>query len=439
MNRMSFVTAAALALASLVLIAGCAGQPAPLAPVREIDGRTTVTTVLADFEGGVSSIGIEPIVSSWGDRVVATRPTLAFVPNASPDGGTAARFAFEASFDEPFAPGKRWDGSGVAFTARFELGRPTAGAEGLAVRLRTEGFTRLELYLVQEGVAGPRTYYLPLTLAEGAWRTLKVPFSAFAPTESAPPFDPAKPVALEAHLSFQDNWEAFHFRQGAGMGAVLLADDVGFWRSKQPVEATILETFDDERDLLPFSVVLYGSSLWVDYTKTDQGELKLNDAVRAQRLRVEKRSGGQAGQALAIDGRLEITPAIKAFHTAWQSLALFLKAPIAQPLAGPGAAARAISFWVRSDIVRGGSLEIQDEPNDRYYGASFEVGSGWTHVVIPFERLESKEGTLADATKVSALTRLELAFELPPEVVEAAAAKGVLEFVLQLDEFRLER
>jgi hypothetical protein len=271
MHRTSFGVPAALALASLVLLAGCAGQPAPLAPAREIDGRTTVTTVLADFESGTSAIGVEPIVSAWGDRIVAARPALTFVPNASPDGGMAARFAFEASFDEPFAPGKRWDDSGVAFTARFELGRPSGEAEGVALRLRTEGFTMLELYLVQEGLAGPRTYYLPLTLMEGAWRTLKVPFSVFAPTESAPPFDPAQPVALEVHLSFQDNWEAFHFRTGAGMKAVLLADDVGFWRSKQPLEAAILESFDDEHDLLPFSVVLYGSSLWVDYTKTDQG------------------------------------------------------------------------------------------------------------------------------------------------------------------------
>ncbi|HSV93771.1 MAG TPA: hypothetical protein VLH81_11870, partial [Desulfobacterales bacterium] len=102
------------------------------------DGRTTVTTVLADFEGGGSAIGIEPLVSSWGDRVVSARPELSFAPNASPEGGTAARFVFEAALDEPFSPGKRWDGSGVAFTARFEMGRPTAGAEGVALRVRTE-------------------------------------------------------------------------------------------------------------------------------------------------------------------------------------------------------------------------------------------------------------------------------------------------------------
>ncbi|HSV93769.1 MAG TPA: hypothetical protein VLH81_11860 [Desulfobacterales bacterium] len=89
--------------------------------------------------------------------------------------------------------------------------------------------------------------------------------------------------------------------------------------------------------------------------------------------------------------------------------------------------------------MRGGSLEVQDEPNDRYYGASFEVGTGWTRVVIPFDRLEGKDGTLADAGALSALTRLELAFELPPEAVEVAAAKGVFEFVLQLDGFQLER
>lgn len=442
MKRMSMP--AVVVLLAFVALAGCAGQPpAPTPTVREVVGETTVTTVLADFEGGKSAIVLKPLVSVWGKRIKGARADLEFAANASPEGGYAAKFVYAAKYDEPFTPDKRWEDYGIYYNARFELGRPPEGAEGVSLRLKPEGFTLLELYLVQAGPANPRTYYLPLTLADGAWRSLKIPFSAFTPTESAPPFDPARPVALEANVVFEDNWEAFNFRRGNDASAALFADDVGFWRSKQPADPLLLESFDDERDLLPFSVVLYGSSLWVDYTKSDEGEPKLNDGVRAQRLVLERRLGGAEGGCLTLEGRLEISPEIKKFHDAWQALTLFFKAPVGRPMAGPEfvalTKARAISFSVRSDIVRSGHLEVQDEPNDRFYGASFEFVEGWTRVRIPFERLETEGGTLATAAAVSDRPRLQIAFELPPEAVERAAAKGVLEFVIQLDGFRLER
>lgn len=435
---------AAVALLAFAVLAGCAGQPpAPITAVREIVGQTTVTMVLADFEGGTSSIGLVPLVSAWGKRIKGAKADLEFVANASPKGGWAAKFLYAAAYGEPFTPDKRWEEYGLQYGARFELGRPPEGAEGVSLRLKPEGFTMLELYLVQDGPSGPRTYSLPLTLADGAWRALKLPFSAFTPTESAPPFDPARPMALEATIVFEDNWEAFSFRHGNEAVAALLADEVGFWRSKQPADPLLLESFDDERDLLPFSVVLYGSSLWVDYSKTDKGELKVNEGVRAQRLVLERRPGGAEGGCLTLEGRLEIGPEITSFHDAWQALTLFFKAPFGRPVAGPEfvalSKARAISFSVRSDIVRSGHLEVQDEPNDRFYGASFEFGEGWTRVRIPFERLETEGGTLAVAAELTDRPRLQLAFELPPEAVERAAARGVLEFVIQLDGFRLER
>lgn len=440
MYHKSLVMTAAAALGALSIFAGCAGEPStPPSPAREIEGKTTITTVLADFDGGEPAIRLEPRIDAWGDRIAKTRSDVSFVPNASPEGGGAVRFLFEAGFDEPFGPFLRWKDSGIAFTARFDLGRPPVGAEGVSLRLKPEGFTLLELYLVQGGPRDPWTYYLPLLVTDGAWRSLKPRFSSFLPAEGAPPFDPVKPVALEAHVVYQDNWEAFNFRGRAAAEAVMLADEVGFWRSRAPVEPLLLESFDDERDLLPVSAVLYGSSLWVDYAKSDEGEVKVNEAVRAQRITVERRPGGAAGSALAIVGRLELTPAIAALHDAGQAMALFVKAPLDGLEAAGFSGARAISFSVRSDIVTSGSIEVQDEPNDSFYGASFEFGRDWTRVVIPFDRLETVGGTLADAETLTGLPRLELAFELPPEEVERAAARGVLEFVLQLDEFRLER
>ncbi|MCK7490738.1 MAG: hypothetical protein MZW92_02350 [Comamonadaceae bacterium] len=320
---------------------------------RRLRGRSIVHRHRAHglFVGG-SDPGDPPAAHLRPERLAGKAGRPRGSPSKRPSTNRSPRGSAGTVRESPSPPASRW------------AVRPRA-PKALPCACRTEGFTILELYLVQEGIAGPRTYYLPLTLAEGAWRTLKVPFSAFAPTESAPPFDPAKPVALEAHLSFQDNWEAYHFRQGAGMAAVLLADDVGYWRSKQPAEATILESFDDERDLLPFSVVLYGSSLWVDYTKTDQGELKLNDAVRAQRLRVEKRSGGQAGPGPGDRRSPRDHPGHQGVPRCVAGARPVPQGPDRAAVRRPGAAARAISFWVRSDVVRGGSLEIQDEPNDR--------------------------------------------------------------------------
>ena len=223
----SFKTAA-LTVVLILALAACAGQPPAASPshVRLVEGTATVTTVLEDFDQGKPAVALVPRIDAWGARIGATRSSSGTVPGASPDGGSAARFVFEAAFDSPYAPGPSWEDSGLAFVSRVDLGTPPEASEGLSVRMKPEGFTVLELYLVQGRASKPNVYGLTVFATDGAWKEWKVPFASFRPMESAPPFDPARPVALEVYAPFDGNWNAFSFRKGDGAAGSLLVDEI---------------------------------------------------------------------------------------------------------------------------------------------------------------------------------------------------------------------
>jgi len=292
----------------------------------------------------------------------------------------------------------------------------------------------MDVFLVQEVHVASQAFHLPLFASDGQWKEWKLPFSVFVANEAGQTLDPALPTTIEVHVPFQENWDAWHFRVRPGASCGLMMDDVGYWRATGPVASTLVEGFDDDRDMLPFVMDLYGSSSWMDYTQKDTGEEKLNAGVRGQTQALSRVGGGPEGSYLRLDGRLDLTPEIAAYHAAGQSLTLFLKAPFARSLTG----AHAISFLVRSGLVRRGSIEIQDEANDRSYGADFAVIGDWARVRIPFDRLRTPDGSLAEAKPLPEMPRLQLSFELPPGEVEAAAAAGPLSFSVGLDSFALE-
>jgi hypothetical protein len=424
-----------LSLAALIALAGCVSAPAPgsTQQPREVQGTATVSTIFEDFDRGPSTVQLQRRIDRWGDRVVSSRGTVNVVESGAGERGKAARFGFEAAFDEPFAP-RRWADSGLAFIARADLDRPPEGSAGVCFAMKPEGFTRIELYLVQDSGGGARTWYVPLFANDGEWKDWKIPFQAFMPTDAAPAPDLSRPISVEAYIPYQENWQAWHFRTGTTASCALVLDDVGYWKSKTPDKGGMLEGAEDERDRMPFIVTLEGSSLWVDYSKNDQGEPGINSGVKGQNLRLTRHPGGPEGDFFSLEGRLELDPAIATFHKAGQALTLFLKAPLYRAVSG----ARAISFLVRSTAATSGSIELQDSANDRFYGGSFSMMESWSKVRIPFERLVAGEQSLAEAGRVSDRLELQIAFELPPDEVERAAQKGFLEFSIGLDSFALE-
>jgi hypothetical protein len=395
----------------------------------EIVGKGAIVTVVEDFDHGPSELQLSRRVDTWGDRIQDTRSAVDIVDTG--EGGKAARWSFTAAFDTAFSL-PAWKDSGLQFVGTAELPAPGQGAQGVAFRMKPEGFTVVEVYLVQEDASGTRSVVVPLFANDGTWKDWRIPFSAFSPTDPGPSVDFTRPMRLELLVPLEENWNAWHFRTATKAEAALSLDAVGFWRPAAADDAATLEIFDDVRDRLPFAVDLYGSSIWTDYSVTNAGETKVNDGVTAQRLTLTRKPGTE-GNALVLDARLELTPSIAAFHKAGQSLTVFLKAPLGIPLGG----AHGISFLVRSTLAQAGTIEIQDEQNDRSFSAGFSVIGSWTRVRIPFEKLTAGDETLASAARLPARTRLQLSFELPPAEVERAAASGVLSFSIDLDSFAL--
>lgn len=424
------------ALVAAIGLVGCASQaaPGPVSHVRQVEGPRTVTTLIEDFDQGMPAVPLLYRADHWGDRIKTAKGRFDIVKNASPEGGAAARFDFQATFDKPYSIESDWKGSGVQFVARIELGNPPPGSEGVALRLKPEGVSRLEMYLVQDSLTGTRTYVAPVLANEGAWKEWKVPFRSFSPTDRGPLFDPGRAVSVEIYATLEENWNAHLFRTGSEAKCALVVDDVGFWKSKGEDAPGVVEGFDDERDRMPFSVVLYGSSMWTDYSTSDQGIPMLNEGVKAERLQMRRIQDGQEDGAFTIEGRLELDPAVHRFHEAGQSMVLYVKAPLGRPLTD----FHGLTFYARSDLFQGGQIELLDEENETYYEGEFSVSEEWSRALIPFSSLRAGDITLATAKKVTATPKIQLVFELPPKVVEQAAEKGVLEFSISFDRIALE-
>jgi hypothetical protein len=461
------------ALAVCAVIVGCAGAPAPTpappAPnphAREVVGPDIVFTILEDFDHGPAEAQLGRRVDSWGERVRSSQGTIDVVDAGVGGTGKAARFTFTATFDKPWTIAD-WKDSGLVLVSTVDLDTPGA-AEGVTFRLRPDGFTVVDVRLVQDAGGQERAWVIPLTVNDGEWKRWSIPFAAFSADSPAALPDPGKAVRLEIQVPYQENWDAWSFRTGTSLRASVFVDDPGYWHSAAPAaDATSaaastdsatttasggpsttavpsttaapaaplqLETFDQQADRMPFTVDLYGTSTWTDYTRSDAGETKLNGAIKAQKVRLTETSGGPEGSFLELKVRLELTPAIAEFHKAGQTITVFLKAPLRAPLAG----ARDLSFLVRSDITPEGTIEVQDAENDRYYGSTFTVLGSWSRVKIPMDKLLAGDQPLSGAKKLTAEPRLQLSFELPPAAVEKAAATGILDFTIALDSFRLE-
>jgi hypothetical protein len=438
-----------IALAACSVIVGCAGAPAPApAPpppnphARDVVGPDIITTILEDFDHGPAEAQLGRRVDSWGDRVRSTQGTIDVVDAGAGGTGKAVRFSFTAAFDKPWSI-TDWKDSGLVLVSTVDLDAPGPTAEGVTFRLKPDGFTVLDARLVQEAGGKERSWLIPLTVNDGEWRTWRIPFSAFSAEAAGTKPDPDTAVRLEIQVPYQENWEAWGFRTGTSLRAAVFVDDPGYWRSavsgEDPASASPavpqqLEGFDQAPDRMPFTVDLYGTSTWTDYSRSNAGETKLNGAVKSQKVRLTETPGGPEGSFLELRGRLELTPAIAELHKAGQKLAVILKAPLRAPLAS----ARALSFLVRSDIAPEGTIEVQDLENDRYYRSTFTVLGAWSRVKIPLDKLMAGDQPLAGAKKITAEPRLQLSFELPPSLVEKAAANGVLDFMIAVDSFRLE-
>ena len=124
------------------------------------------------------------------------------------------------------------------------------------------------------------TFYRTLSLNDNEWKDWKIPFASFIPDEPGDNLDPNLPVVLEVNVDFEENYLAHKMRSGTDVECAVSLDNVGFFRKKGEEDPRILESFNHDIERLAFNAELYGSSIYADYSTSDQGEIKVNPGVK---------------------------------------------------------------------------------------------------------------------------------------------------------------
>ena len=401
--------------------------------VIEVTGTATVTTLFETFDKGAPEIQLSHREEYWGDRVLDAFGTIELHEQGSIDDSAYARFAFKDSFDSVDLT-QAWEDSDLYFTAIVNTAEKPRGFEGFSLSIKPEAVAGVAL--VQERPERNLYFHRTLSLNDNEWKDWKIPFAAFIPDEPGDKLDPNLPVVLEVNVDFEENYLAHKMRSGTDVECAVSLDNVGFFRKKGEEDPRILESFNDDIERLAFNAELYGSSIYTDYSTSDHGEIKVNPGVITQDLFLTKSEGGQSGDYLSVKGRMELTEKIREFHEDEQTVALVIKTVLPRSLEGYGA----LSFYIRSDLLTEGSLELSHEASERYYGYTFGVSSFWTRVRIPFDHLLGEEDSLEKIGEYPEHMMLSLYFELPAQRVERAVSlnEGLLEFELALDDFLLE-
>jgi TolB-like protein len=405
-----------------------------------IAGASTTTTLFESFDQGAPEIQLEHREDSWGDRIRSASGTVELVERAGVGGSSCARFSFRAALESTDVAGE-WRDAGLEFVARVSTGESIQGYDGIAIALAADGFDLVRLTLEQASPGGEQWFYLPLVLNRGEWSELRIPFASFYPADKGNKIDPSKPVTVSIAIPFTENWHRYAFRGGAEISCGLSVDDVGYFSRTSPEDPRVVDTFDDEIERLPLFADLYGTSVYNDYSSSDQGVTRTNPGVKGQSMRITRVQGGASGtgsgRSWRLEGGLDLTGEIRRFHDAGQSIAVFLSSPLAQKLSGFSA----LTFYVRSDVVTAGILELQDPDNERAFTYPFSVSGFWTRVRVPFAQWSGEQGSLKDAVASPGGTgplKMMLNMDLPRQRLEQAGA-GVLAFSVELDDVLLEK
>ncbi|MBT3275991.1 MAG: hypothetical protein HN368_22780, partial [Spirochaetales bacterium] len=306
---------------------------------------------------------------------------------------------------------------------------------GMSIALKPEGFSAVDFELIQQQGEESNYFYLYSSLNDNEWNELQIPFHNFYSDQEGAEIDPAKGFTLSIQIPFSENYHRFHFRTGSDVGGSLLIDNIGVYNIKTAGQPDLLDSFNDEVSRMMFSVGVYGSSTYTDYSVSEEGKELVTPGVTNQKINIRRLDSGSTGSYLSIQIQLDLVDAFQDFLDREESLGISVYAIIGKPW---GKKHDTLSFSIRSDVLQQGSLDIHDYDGEEYYYADISANPIWTRIRLPFSELFSDTGSLAVSPTSIERAVISFYFDIPIEALDYALFNGSLEFSLDLDDFILE-
>ena len=393
--------------------------------VSRVKGVTTTTTILDDFEGPVTRVPFFHYEESWGELFAGKHAGISA-------GEGAVTLVFEAELDSGELL-RKWNDSDLNFYAGFKTKHMIRADYGFSVDLKPQGFSQVYLFVSQQFQDGDRVFGVPVTLNPGEWNHLKIPFNVLKDYSYTGPIEENKPLILSFGVPFGKNYELFYFRNSEKISGKLSVDNIGFFTLDTEDDENVVATFDDEVYRTVPAVSIDNSSLYVDYSGSGEGILKINEGVQSLSMAVRRTENGPAGTYLDMKGSLGINGKIEEFIGIDQPVMVNLVLNMGKSFSGN----HSLSFLVKADFCTSGYIQINDSGSDLSFGAPFFVHSGWGQVEIPFSELISDEGPMEDTSPLSDKLWMSLSFPVEPEMLKEAVASGSLDFNASIDQILL--
>lgn len=398
------------------------------AEALQIAGISTVRTIYEDFNGAVASLSPSHYEEYWGERIIFADAGTGI----SEDG--YAYLQFEAEFDSTDILAD-WNDSDLNFYLIYRNDWKTRNQDGVSFSIYPEGFSEVSAFIQQPSDNGePITRMAALTLNPDEWTDLQIPFSSFMDISDDGEIDLNKSVSVGFAVPYMDNVRGGNFGEELTLLSRLRVDNLGLFKLNEEDTVGLIEAYEDDVTRAPGLFRIGGSGLYVDYSESDAGVLKLNEGVENQTLRVNRIENGPAGAFLKLSGRMAINESIQDFFDDGQDL--FVIYSMYTDAAWDGF--DTLSMLIRSDSFESCYMEIASSRTGEHYASDFSLNSNWTRIAKPLEAFAGDNGSLADEPPGSGGIHMNIIFPISRSSIRRALGSGILEFSVDLDHIVLQ-
>lgn len=389
-------------------------------------GAATKTYIHETFDGPIAVVTPGFFEEHWGDRI----QNLEGFTEIDPEGFAALYFSAVVDSNDFLTD---WDDSNMTFYMDLPLESGPEENNGIYVRLRPEGFSRIYLMVRQTEDGEQRVIGTPVTLQPGEWTDLRIPFSEFSLFDGEERVGGDSCMSITVGIPYMENVLEGFF-PGINIDGRLSVDEIGLYSLKsEKTDSPVISSFEDEILTLVPALHTEGALIFTDYSTDDSGIRRLNVGIESQNLSWKIEDGGPVGRYLAIRGTYTINRKILTFIGEGGEMALVADFHFSVPREDFGK----LSFLMSSEGLSTGYLYLSDPENGESFESDFRSGRSWARVSIPFEdRLYGDDDTGAHEEDPYLLRMI---WSIPAQTLEKAAREGTdLNIAVNLDELSWE-
>jgi len=392
---------------------------------EETDGIATETTIFENFNNIISEITPAHYEEHWGDRIVSASAETGI------DREGFAYIDISAEFDSTDIL-EDWNDSDLNFYMDLPLNQKIEDRDGVYIKLRPEGFSRVFIFVRQEEQGEIALFGSSVNLKPDIWNEMNIPFENLNHIDGKHSLELDKDISILLGIPYLENVKLFYFTDDEKLNRRLSVDEVGLYRLKTEESPDILSSFEDEINRVLVSYYVDGSSTYMDYITDDSGILKNNDGIISQKINLDIADEGPVGRFLNFSGEFAVTDKIEDYLNTQDGLLLVLDLTTAVELKDSDK----LSFIINSDTVSHGYISIHDSRKGYSYESVYNISKNWSRV--SFNLNEIKGDSKENPTLASNPVLFRFLWNIPENKIRESIETGILTFNISLDELLLQ-